>query len=266
MKKISIIGYGALGKILTRAVLEKLEYAYEIAGIYDQAKIDAPQAGAKPIHVYTTFEELLKNDADIVVEIAGVGAVRAYGQKVLAAKKDLIITSVGALADDRLYVDLRKAAEKNGRRIHIPSGAVGGFDIIRTIALMGGADVEIESTKAPKSLNGAPYLEERVLPADEKREIFAGDARAAIAGFPKNTNVAVATAITGVGVEKTRVRIISDPEAAGNTHRIHAENERAAADIAITSKPDPANPKSSVTAAWSVAALLADLASPVRFF
>ena len=36
--------------------------------------------------------------------------------------------------------------------------------------------------------------------------------------------------------------------------------------IEISSKIDPKNPKSSVTAAWSVAALLKNLASPVQYF
>ena len=44
------------------------------------------------------------------------------------------------------------------------------------------------------------------------------------------------------------------------------ENEKAKAVVEITSKPDPKNPKSSVTAAWSVAALLKNLADPVQYF
>ena len=38
------------------------------------------------------------------------------------------------------------------------------------------------------------------------------------------------------------------------------------AELSIASKPDPANPKSSTSAAWSVIALLRNLVSDVVFF
>lgn len=266
MKKIAVIGYGALGKILTRALVEKLDTFYELKGIYDSAlSEESIDIARKSVPLYPSFDALLKDDTEIVVEIAGVGAVKEYISPLLEAEKDVVITSVGALADEELYEHIRKTAESADRKVHITSGAIGGFDLMRTFTLMGGVVSEIQSTKAPKSLNGAPYLKED-LPTDKKVVAFEGSATEAIKGFPKNTNVAVATGLTTSGADATKVRIVSDPESPGNTHRVTVENEKAKAVVEITSKPDPKNPKSSVTAAWSVAALLKNLADPVQYF
>lgn len=267
MKNIAVIGYGALGHILVDAILDKLKEDYRLVGIFDQV-LEEKSIAAKgeTIPLYETFDALLADDTDIVVEIAGVGAVKEYVVPLLEAGKDVVITSVGALADTALYDDIDSAAKKSGRKVHITSGAIGGFDLMRTFTLMGGVESEIQSTKAPKSLNGAPYLKGEELPADKKVVAFEGSATEAIQGFPKNTNVAVATGLTTSGADATKVRIVSDPLSPGNTHRVTVENEKAKAVVEITSKPDPKNPKSSVTAAWSVAALLKNLASPVQYF
>lgn len=266
MKNIAVIGYGALGHILVDAILDKLNEDYRLKGIYDQVLEEKSiTAKGETIPLYDNVDALLADDTDIVVEIAGVGAVKEYIVPLLEAGKDVVITSVGALADTTLYDRIESAAKKAGRKVHITSGAIGGFDLMRTFTLMGGVQSEIQSTKAPKSLNGAPYLKED-LPADKKVVAFEGSATEAIKGFPKNTNVAVATGLTTSGADATKVRIVSDPESPGNTHRVTVENEKAKAVVEITSKPDPKNPKSSVTAAWSVAALLKNLADPVQYF
>lgn len=267
MKEIAVIGYGALGKILVSALLDRLKGDYRLVGIYDQVlEGDSLQVDGETVPLFPSFDALIDSAADLVVEIAGVGAVKAYGERILRAHKDLVITSVGSLADEDLLAQLVKTAKASGQKVHITSGALGGFDIMRTLYLMGGATTEVQSTKAPKSLNGAPYLAGQDLPTDEKVTAFEGNAKAAIAGFPKNTNVSVAAGLVTCGAEQTRVRLVSDPEKSGNTHRVTVENPSAKATIEITSKVDPKNPKSSVTAAWSVLALLQNLASPIQFF
>lgn len=49
-------------------------------------------------------------------------------------------------------------------------------------------------------------------------------------------------------------------------HQICLQNEQAEIHMTFSSKPDPDNPKSSSITAWSVLALLKQLASPIRFF
>lgn len=266
-KRVALIGYGALGKILTGGIREKLNGIYRVSGVWelrmDLVREAIEREGFK---AYGSFEELLEDCPDYVVEIASAQAVAAYGTRVLEAGCDLVVTSVGALADDGLYRLLRDAARSSGRKVHLTSGAVGGFDVLKTIAAMGGASGRIENYKAPASLNGAPHLEGRELPEDRQERIFDGTAREAIVGFPKNVNVAVASALASVGVDRMQVTIDSCPGMEDNVHKIVVENHSVTAVVEIASRPDADNPKSSVMTAWSVVALLANLADPVQFF
>ena len=92
------------------------------------------------------------------------------------------------------------------------------------------------------------------------------NAKKAIEGFPKNVNVAVASAIASVGTEDMQVEITSCPGEKNNIHRITTENNLGKAVIEITSKPDPENPRSSIITAWSIVALLENLAGYIQFF
>ena len=137
---------------------------------------------------------------------------------------------------------------------------------MQTFALMGNAEVVIGNTKAPKSLEGAPYLKGKTLSADKKEVVFTGSVPDAINGFPKNVNVAVAAALASGTLTDARVQITSDPESTENIHHISLKNNLMRAELTVAGKPDPANPKSSTSTAWSVVALLKNLASPVQFF
>ena len=260
--KIALIGYGALSHIFLDAFHAHLTEYYELNGIFS---LPMPE-GDELYHFYNSLDELLSDRPDMVIEFAGGGAVRAYGEQILRAGCSLVTASVGALADEELYARLAVAAKETGCKLHLPSGAIGGFDLLRTLAMAGVKDVSIESCKPPKGLNGAPYLAGRELSETEEELVFEGTSREAIAAFPKNVNVAVATALAAADVDSTRVKIRSVPGLKRNTHTIRACGDFAEISLQIASIPDPANPKSSTTTAWSVAALLLNLVSPVQFF
>lgn len=266
-KRVSIIGYGALGRILAEGICEKLQGEYCLAGIWTWSIHEIrDEIEDKGFFAYESFAALLEDNTDYVVEIAGGQAVKDYGKRVLESKKNLIITSVGALADLHLYNSLYKAAVENECKIHLTSGAVGGFDIFQSIGMMGKTEGKIENFKAPESLNGAPYLKGRELNGFHEEQIFSGNARKAIEGFPQNVNVAVASALASVGVEQMEVVITSCPGLSDNIHKITVKNDSVEAVVRVSSKADTNNPKSSVVTAWSVVALLKNLASPIQMF
>jgi aspartate dehydrogenase len=82
---------------------------------------------------------------------------------------------------------------------------------------------------------------------------YEGPARAAARDYPKNANVAAAVALAGVGFERTRVRLIADPGAAGNCHEIVMRSACADAIVSINGRASPANPKTSLTTGYSPA-------------
>ena len=280
MKSVAVIGCGALGALISEGAALDLE-GWSLAGVFARTASSA-QALAERLgcRAFASLEELLAAKPDMVVEAAGGEAARAYAEAVLASGSSFILLSGGVLADVSFVRRLRTAAEQGGSVLHIASGAIGGFDLMRTLAFrecqlarrgqmpLPGQELSarVDNRKAPASLNGAPFLAGRELPADRLADVFSGTAAEAIAGFPKNVNVAVAAASASAGMERTAVTVISDPALTENTHRIHVQGFGVRADMEFASLPDPENPRSSTMTAWSVLALLDELSSPIRYF
>lgn len=264
-KKVAVIGYGALGRILVDGIREKLDGSCQLTGVLVRHVEQSGKANGD-LHFYTDIDKLLEEKPDYVVEIASKEAVAEYGCKVLESGAGLIITSVGALAADEQYEKLSETAARCGSKVYVTSGAIGGFDVMQTISMMGNAKASIQNCKAPVSLNGAPYLKGRLLSDTDVELVFHGTAREAIEGFPNNVNVAVASAVASVGVDAMDVIIESRPGLRDNVHRVQVENDSVKATIEISSRPDRNNPKSSVMTAWSVVALLQNLLSPIQLF
>src|ERR1700744_4861227 len=82
------------------------------------------------VRLVSQVENLLDNGLDLVIECAGHEALHKLGATVLEAGSDLLIASVGALADSVLESRLRHAAVAGRARLRIPSGALGGLDIL----------------------------------------------------------------------------------------------------------------------------------------
>ncbi len=192
--------------------------------------------------------------ADVVVEVAGHGALVQYGVAALEQGSDLVIASIGALADDELLQRLKAAATRS--RILLPAGAVVGIDALAA-ARRGGLDkVRYSSRKPPGSLS-------ETLPTDRESIVFEGNARDAALQFPKNANVAATIALAGVGFEATEVRIIADPTVAQNVHVLEASGAFGSFSARIAGKPLPGNPKSSSLTAMSVLRCIENRTSPI---
>lgn len=267
-RKLALIGCGNLGKIIMTGILDGTVPGYTPVAVMDVAE-PARNAMAEfaGCPACSTLEEVLACGPDIIVEATAPNPLKALALPILQAGVDLVSLSVGAYADDEFTAKAKTAAEESGAHIYLPSGAVGGFDVINAIRMMGGElHSRIVNEKPPMSLNGAPMLEGRLLSEEEPEELFRGNAREAIRLFPHNVNVAVAVAVASTGVENTEVVITSVPGLKLNCHRIELEGTFGEAVIDIRSAPSPDNPKSSTLAAWSVLSLLSRLQSHMCFF
>ena len=170
-----------------------------------------------------------------------------------------MIVSVGALADAEFFGRLIERAKQEGRRLYVPSGAIGGLDIIKA-AVSGGLDeCRLTTTKPPRALNGALYLREQGIDLETIREatvIFEGTAAQAVRCFPQNLNVAATISLAGLGLDRTTVRIIADPAATRNVHEVFVRGNFGEATIRLVNQPSLDNPKSSYLASLSVIATL----------
>lgn len=241
MKTVGLIGCGAIGTVLAEAIERKLVVCDELIVFdVDMAKAQQLKKALKfPVTIVASFEELLKRKPTVVVEAASQQAAKDYVGKIVAAKTELIVMSTGALLD--LDVDLR--------RVHVPSGAIGGLDAIASAAMAGIDEVSLTSRKNPKAFGKQNA---------EAETVYEGDAEEAARKFPREMNVAATLALT-VKPAKVKVKVVSDPNVTRNTHEIQVKCRFGDMQLRFSNEPHPDNPHTSALAAWSAIRLLQTL-------
>lgn len=257
--KLGIMGTGYLAEIIAGAWKDGLLEEYELVGVMGRNRETSDAlAGRMGCRALGTVEELLELKPDYIAEAASVKLVKESAEKILSSGSSLVLLSIGALADANFYEKVKQTAAEHGTRVYLASGAVGGFDVLRTITLMGETAAGITTRKGPKSLMNTPLFEDSLMLEDEERQVFAGNAKEAIGLLPTKVNVAVAASLATTGPEHTRVNIFSVPGMAGDDHCIVAETEGVRAAVDIYSG-------TSAIAGWSVVAVLQNIVSPIVF-
>ena len=248
MIKIGLIGCGNIGHIIAQQA-----EGVRIVALFDKVFKRAQELeGITGARAHERFESFISDEIDLVVEAASVNAVKLYAGDVIASDRDIVIMSVGALADPAFKNELRESARKNGRRIYIPSGAIFGLDNLKVGRISTITKLLLRTIKSPVSLG---------IEAKERRLIFSGKAYECIKAFPKNVNVSVAMSLAaGRDVD---VELWVDPAVERNVHELIAEGEFGEACIRVTNVPSPDNPATSYLAALSILTLLKNLDDPI---
>ncbi len=192
---------------------------------------------------------------DLVVETASQEAVREYGINILNAGKHLMVLSVGALADNELFRNMKKAARKNNVKIYVPSGGIIGIDGINAAKLASIESVEITTRKNPINLG---------VDVDRETLVFEGPASEGVMKFPRNVNVAATVGIAGIGMDRTDLRIIADPNIKRNIHEICVKGDFGEFTTITKNIPSTQNPKTSWIAALSAIAMLKEIFEVVQ--
>ncbi len=241
MKKVGIIGCGAIGTLLAEAVetgIVKCDAL--ILYDYNGEKAEKLQKSLTvPTRIVRNVDEMIKLKPHVIVEAASQQAAREYANRISAENIDLIVMSVGALLDLNV---------KDGR-IHVPSGAIGGLDAIGSAALAGIDEIVLISRKNPKALD---------VDGTHKKLVYEGNAQEAVRLFPREMNVAATLALT-VSPQEVKVRVISDPKADRNVHEIKVKWKHGDMFLKFENDPHPENPGTSALAAWSAIKLLKEL-------
>lgn len=257
--KLALIGCGYLNQIVADALKNGYLPEYELIAVlgrdYDRAKKFAERYGCKAC---VDIDELVAMKADFTAEAASVKAVQAYGEKILNGGSNLVVLSIGAFADREFYERIKITASRNDCRVYIASGAVGGFDVLRTAALMSPITASIGSQKAPASLQNTPLFTDKLMEITEPQPVFSGTTKEAIAILPTKVNVAIATALASAGPENTRMNIKAVPGFKGDEYKIEVQGEEVHAELNIYSR-------TSAIAAWSVVEVLQNAVSPIVF-
>ncbi|MEZ5343560.1 MAG: aspartate dehydrogenase [Acidimicrobiales bacterium] len=179
------------------------------------------------------------------------------GPSTFAAGADFIVSSVSAFVDAELLSSLRLAAEQAGRRLQIQTGALGGIDALSAARIMGIDEVEHRIVKPPIAWGGTAAADLcDLVSLTEPTVFFTGTASETALEFPKNANVAMTTALAGIGPERTKISLVADPFTTTNRHEISARGAFGELDVRIANSPLPANPKTSAMAALSLVRIL----------
>ncbi|EIJ66697.1 aspartate dehydrogenase [Candidatus Nitrosopumilus salaria BD31] len=249
MKRIGLLGCGAIGTQIALAI-DSGKIPAVLTHVYDNSKDAANilvlKLNTKP-EIVENSHLLSSHPVDIVVEAASQDAVKDVGLSVLQNKRDLMIMSVGALLDESIYDILSDACSHFKKTIYLPSGAIAGLDGIKSIKHEL-ESVSITTTKHPRSLKGAKFFETSQIDLDKINSstvIFEGTAKEAVQLFPANINVAALLSLSGIGSEKTTVKIVADPNTDKNTHHIEAAGKFGKMTFTIENIPDANNPKTS---------------------
>lgn len=249
--RIGLIGCGNIGKFLLQSVnIDHLLPEGKIVAIFDKNEEYANQVALEfDTQAFADVHALIQSDVDLVIEAANIKVVQAYAPAILENGKDLLLISVGALADSAFYEQLKTLCIANGTKIYLPSGAIGGLDVLKAAMSNGQLDsVSITTRKPPQALPDAP--------ADRECVLFEGPASEAIELFPQNINVSIILSLVGLGPNRTSVRIIADPKVTKNNHCIEASGTFGKLTLQVENDPMPNNPKTSYLAALSVLSTL----------
>jgi len=268
--KVALIGCGAIGTTLAKAIDAGKAGKAELVWVFDfrpeRCRELVKKLRKKPQVAERASDILADKTVELVIEAASQGAVAKYALSVLRSKKDLMVMSVGALGDERLLRTIRKAAERTGRRVHVPSGAILGIDGIKA-AGEGIEEVTLTTRKPPVALAYSEYVRRKSIDLTKLRKpltVFKGTAREAVKAFPESVNVAATLSLAGVGFDKTKVRIVADPLLDRNVHEIHVRGKAGEFVTEARNVPSPDNPRTSYLAALSAIRTLRNLTENVK--
>lgn len=258
------MGCGKLADIVADAIIDGLLPDYKLTGAYSRTKDKAIHLADKinnsnlgySCTPCDTIEALLALKPDYIVESASPSAMKALAVPALRNGSSILTLSIGAFADEAFYEEVKQTARQNNTRVHLVSGAIGGFDVLRTVSLMENCTVSFDTEKGPNSLKNTEVYDNEL--QTEKRRVFEGNAKEAIALFPTKVNVAVAASLASVGPENIRVSVTSTPGYVGDDHRIEIKSDQVHAVVDVYSK-------TSQIAGWSVVNTLRNITSPIVF-
>jgi aspartate dehydrogenase len=257
--RLGIIGYGAIGRDLVKAI------TFGRAGdaVCPAVLVRSPRAAdAAPEGLTADPEEFFAHDLDAVVECAGHTAVQEHGVRVLEGGADLLITSVGALADEELHQRILDAAQAAGRRVIVPSAGIGALDMLAGAAEGGLERVVITVRKAPEAWKGTPG--EEICDLDElsaPATLYEGPVREGARLYPANVNISAAVALASLGLDRTTSRIIADPGIVNHVIEVEAEGAFGRFHFLEDVVPDEDNPKTGKIVAMALIKTVRQLSS-----
>lgn len=262
MLRVAMIGCGAIGAGVMELLKDDADVRFATLVVHE-AGMEAARDMARRLAPQAAVVSRLAPDArpDLLIECAGHQAIEEHVLPALERGIACMVVSIGALSEFGLAERLEAAARAGHTHVHLLPGAIGGIDALAA-AKVGGLDSVIYTgRKPPGAWKGTPadgsfdldHLDAAVV-------IFEGSARDAARLFPKNANVAATLSLAGLGLDRTRVRLLADPGVTENVHQVEARGAFGSLELTMRGKPLAANPKTSALTVYSVVRALGNQA------
>ncbi|MDN5786737.1 aspartate dehydrogenase [Pseudorhodobacter sp.] len=261
--RVVLVGWGAIATRVAALLAERRSPVSIVAvAVRDTA---TPRQGLpEGVLLIRDPSELAAVEADLMVEAAGRGSVAPWARAGLARGLDVAISSTSALTDAALFAELTGLARENRAQLLIPPGALGGIDALAAAARLDMQSVRHEVVKPAGAWAGTKAETLCDLAAlTAPFTFFEGTARQAADDYPQNANVAVISALAGIGLERTTVALTADPGAKLNSHRIRAMGDFGTLTLTLENRPLATNPKSSEMTALSLLRMIENRINPM---
>lgn len=251
--RVAVLGQGAIGEPVTRALRDGNVDGAVLAAVIDLPGIVDPDG--RPVG-----HDSLPDAVDLVVEAAGQGALAQFGPGLIAAGVDMLVLSIGALADEDLHARLSRGPG----RLYLSTGAIGGLDLLRAVADAGTLEsVTITTTKKPRTLVQDWMDDDQrtaLLDATAPLVVLRGSPQRIATAFPKSANVAMSVATASGAADRVEAVVVADPDCTLTTHEIAVTSGTGNYSFRIANHPSPDNPATSGLVPFSVLRALRDLA------
>ena len=217
--EIGLWGCGSIGRQVAEEIAAGRGGNVRVVGVLARPTSEGLQecaelVGAQPC---TSLDALLALRPRVVLEAASAEGLAELGPRILEAGLDLIALSPSCLFDAAVEARFRQAVERSGRTLMIPAASAAGVDF-----LLANRDDELRSVRLTITWHPSP----RVPPytgSGEPQEMFVGTARGAGQYSPRTLNFVVTLALAGLGLDRTDVRIILDPQATHTSYRLELD-------------------------------------------
>lgn len=260
--RVVLVGWGAIGRRVAELLRDRAAPVRIVAVAVREtgvARADLPDGAA-----LIRDPEGLAMSFDLLVEAAGRASVADWARAALGRGASVAVSSTSALTDAALLAELLTLARARGGQVLIPPGALGGIDSLAAAARLPLHAVRHEVVKPALAWIGTPAAALCDLASlGAPVTFFEGSAREAADAYPQNANVAVISALAGIGLDRTVVALIADPAARFNSHRLIASGDFGRFEMRLENQPLPGNPKSSGMTALSLVRLIENRIAPL---
>ena len=142
---VGLIGHGAIGSVVAEAILDSTHGLRADRVLLKAVLVRRPRNEGDSLEKNTAKPKvLITNKAedffasgpfDVVIEASGQQTVRDHFARMLVEGTSVICTSIGALTDDKLRVELEQAAIKGNSQLLLASGAMPALDWMHSSAI-----------------------------------------------------------------------------------------------------------------------------------